>query len=114
MDRTKDGLIIIENELDGEVIGNAVALGENSLRVFREAEIDTSIRPLDYDETVAAVHGLFRMNRGFRDMTGLTELKIMHEGGRKAERAFRYLGGYAEEYLTQLALPVVAIDEAQL
>jgi hypothetical protein len=47
-------------------------------------------------------------------MTGLTELKMMHEGGRKAERAFRYLGGYAEEYLTQLALPVVAIDEVQL
>ena len=71
MDFTQDGRIKIEDKERGipptnerVVLGYAVALGKvDSIEDLRGEEVDTDPRELDYDDSVAAINGLYRASR---------------------------------------------------
>ena len=104
MDFTERGLIRIEDkDDDGKVLGLAVALGENTLKEFKKADVDTSPRDLDVEETVAAIHGLYRMsdiNTVHPAVAGL----IGREAGANGVLAFGEHSADAAHYLKQIAL----------
>ena len=106
MDFTERGLIRIEDKNnEGEVLGLAVALGENTLEEFGQAEVDTSPRDLDLEETVAAIHGLYRI----ADIYGthpqsLPGLSNRHKLRANRVQALNRYGGDAAYYLKQIAL----------
>jgi hypothetical protein len=104
MDFTERGLIRIEDKNnEGEVLGLAVALGENTLKEFGQAEVDTSPRDLDVEETVAAIHGLYRMSDINVVHPAVASL-IRHEAGANGDLAFGEYGADAAHYLRQIAL----------
>lgn len=114
MEFTERGLIRVEdNGKDGQVLGLAVALGENPLEEFGQAEVDTSPRDLDADETVAAIHGLYRM-ADIHSMhpQSLPGIINRHKLGANGVLAFDRHGGSAAYYLKQIALN--SIEQSQL
>lgn len=104
MDFTESRLIKIEGKNnDGEVLGYAVALGEDELEEFREAQIDISPRVLSLDESIAAIHGLYRMASIYS--THLHHaISIGRKAGANGHKAFIEHGGEAAHYLKLIAL----------
>ncbi len=106
MDFTEEGNIIIEdNNMDGEVLGHAVALGENSFEAMLEAEVNTTPRTLSAEESFDAVHGLVRMNQISR--SPVFAANAVRYGGCVLRHALNQ-SPHAVDYLKEIALQAVA------
>ena len=106
MDFTQEGNIIIEdNNMDGAVLGHAVALGENDLEAMMEAEVDTTPRTLTTAESIAAVYGLTRIEQMGRSPVFASS--AVRYGGCVLRRALNQRP-HAVDYLTEIAFQTVA------
>lgn len=110
----ENGCIIMEdNGVDGELFGFASALGDvQVLEEFAEVDVDTTVRPLDREASIAAVGGLYRMAE-IDSTHSYTAARILERAGKNGPGLAKHIATAALA-LKQIALAYVGAPNAPI